>query len=151
MGAKYNIYAKGVNNGTDKTILTLIGGTSGRVSLYDILIGASVAPADQAAHFAIKRFTAVGTEGSGFTPAPLDPADVASNADGGVGTFSVEPTYTAAKELLGISLNQRASNRWIAAPDGELIIPATANNGLGLRSLSSTAVFATDACIHFEE
>lgn len=151
MGAKYNIYAKGINNGTDKTILTLIGGTGGRVSLYDILIGASVSPDDQAAHYALKRFTAVGTEGAGFTPTPLDPADVAANADGGVGVFSSEPTYTANKEMLGIPLNQRATNRWIAAPGGEIIIPATSDNGLGLRSISSTSVFATDACMHFEE
>ncbi|OHB75584.1 MAG: hypothetical protein A2W31_00820 [Planctomycetes bacterium RBG_16_64_10] len=47
---------------------------------------------------------------------------------------TVEPTYTT--ELLRFSINQQATFRWVAAPDGELIAPATASNGIGLQFYS---------------
>ena len=44
---------------------------------------------------------------------------------------TVEPTYTAAKELLEVPLNTRATFRWAAAPGSELVIPATNDAGIG--------------------
>ena len=137
--------------GTDKSLLTLISAATIRPHLYDVLIGCEATPADQATQLLIARFTAVGTEGSGFTPIALDPADPAALSDCGSGVFSVEPTYTANANLLQISMNQRATFRWVAAPGGELIAPATANNGIGLYSDSATGTATHEASFHWHE
>lgn len=137
--------------GTDTTILTVFGGTSGRVKVFDVVVGSEATPADVATNFVLARFTAVGTEGSGFTPVPLDPADVACNADCGVGVFSAEPTYTAGAVLLSFSLNQRATFRYVCAPESEFIIPATANNGIGCKSTSSGGTAAHEVTMLFVE
>ena len=47
---------------------------------------------------------------------------------GGSWTYTIDPTTTA--EMLRVPLNHRASYRWVAAPGGELVWPATANNGI---------------------
>lgn len=137
--------------GTNKTILTLISATTIRPFIYDVVVGAVATPADQAARFYLARFTAVGTEGAGFTPVALDPADPASLADYGVGVFTAEPTYTANAIVLQISLNQRATFRWVASPEGELKAPASANNGIGFYSLSSTSTQAHEVSFHHGE
>lgn len=137
--------------GTDVTLLTLISATTIRPSLVMLIIGSVATPADQALRAAILRFTAVGTEASGFTPTALDPADPASAADYGIGTFSVEPTYTANSHLLDVSVNQRATWTWYSQPRGEIKAPATANNGLGLRSLSATSTQVHTVTAHHED
>ena len=137
--------------GTNKTILTLISAATIRPMLYDLLIGSGVTPADLATIFHLERFTAVGTEGSGFTPEPLDPDDPASLADYGVGVFAAEPTYTAGAVLLKVPLNQRATFRWVAAPGGELVVPATAANGIGLTPIASGYSADVAATLHWEE
>ena len=137
--------------GTDKTLLTLISAATIRPHLYDVLLGSEATPADQAADLKVMRFTAVGTEGSGFTPVALDPGDPASLADCGSGVFSVEPTYTANSVLLQFSMNQRGTFRWVAAPGGEIVAPATASNGIGLKSSSATGSATHEACFHWVE
>ena len=118
----------------DVTFMTLHHSTvtTVRPRLYELVIGAPSTPADQYVEWKIKRATALGTEGGGFTPVPLDPSDVAAIADYGIAVFSAEPTYTANAELLAFGLNTRATFRWVAAPDCELIVPATASNCIGL-------------------
>jgi hypothetical protein len=63
------------------------------------------------------------------TPEPLDQADAAAVSVAG-SNFTVNPTLTANLLPLSIPLNQRASFRWVAAPGSEIVIPATANNGI---------------------
>lgn len=138
--------------GSSVTILTLISATTVRPRITDVIVGCAAAPADTATKFEMRRFTAVGTEGSGFTPVALDPADPASASDCGVGTFSGEPTYTSNATVLGFSMNARATFRWVAAPGCELVAPPTANNGIGLVSVSVSSGTAThDATFLFEE
>lgn len=130
--------------GTDKTLLTVIAAATVRPKIYKLSIGCAATPADQTASFSLLRFTAVGTEGSGFTPTKLDPASPASLCDCGVGTFSVEPTYTASSNLFQQSVYQRAP--FVFNCEGhEFIAPATADNGLGLKSLTATGT-AIHAC-----
>jgi hypothetical protein len=100
-----------------------------RVSLYDILFGSDGTPDDKAYEWVLQRSSAHGTRSATVTPAPLDLADAACAADVGQG-YTIDPTQTAATELLDFALNQRATFRWVAAPDGELIIPATDNAGI---------------------
>jgi len=94
------------------------------------MFGSSATPDDNAISNYIQRHTApAGTGGTAITPTPLDPAESASvtassqSVTGG--------TYTAGAVLLSIPTNQRASHRWVAAPDGEIVTPATASNGIG--------------------
>jgi hypothetical protein len=153
MAEKFSTFAAGVASGTDKTLINLFNPAATptkRARIYDVLVGSVATPADQAAKFYAGRTTAVGTEGSGFTPNNLDPAGPAGELDSGVG-HSAEPTYTANKQLLVFSLNQRATFRWVAAPGSELVLAATQNNGVGLKSSSSTSTQAYEACILFEE
>lgn len=136
--------------GTDKTILTLISAATVRPGIYKIGIGCVATPADQTTSWGILRFTAVGTEGSGFTPTALDPSSPAALSDCGVGVFSVEPTYTASSHLFQASIYQRAP--FVFSCEGhEIIAPATANNGLGLKSLSSTATATHEGNFWFFE
>lgn len=133
-------------------LLTLISATSIRPKIFAFDIGTDAAPADNAVKYAWQRCTTTGTPGSSITPQALDPADPAAVTTAGLAVFSVGPTLTANAFLWQAGLNQRASYHWQCAPGKELIMPATASNGLALMSLvvSSSGV-NTDLCVHFEE
>jgi len=134
--------------GTNKTALTITGSASIRPALYDLVVGSSATPADQAALFVVQRSTADGTD-TAVTPRPLDPHDQAAIATMGRNN-SAEPTYTANVILLNIALNQRATFRWVAAPGSEIFVDKAANAGIGLKTASGPgAVF--DATMMFVE
>jgi hypothetical protein len=135
--ANYSVQGLNETGTANKTLINLIAATTVRPRLYDLIIGSAATPADQAANFLVGRTNAVGTAGASPTPAPLDPADPASLATAGI-THSVEPTYSGVN-LLDIPMNQRATFRWVASPGSELVAPATANNGIGLKLLTATA------------
>ena len=154
MAEAYTGFAAGVATGSAKAILNLFNPaatptTRGRI--YEINLSSVATPADQAAKFAVNRTTAVGTEGGGFTPNNLDPAGPAGAYDVGQGTFSVQPTLTANKELLVVSVNQRAVYRWVANEGRELVMAATQNNGAAINCVSSTSTQAAEACVFWLE
>lgn len=154
MAEKFTCWAGGVASGTNKTFINLFNAVAAptcRLSIYDIVVGSDDTPADQALRALVGRTTAVGTEGSGFTPVNIDPGGPAGEADAGQGVFGAEPTYTANKELLVFSLNQRATFRWVAAPESGLRGTATQNNGLGIKSSASTSTQACETTILFDE
>lgn len=124
------------NTTTAKTMLTVITTTGVRIAVYDVIVGTDGTPADNAMRYIAQKFTAVGTTaGSAPVPVPLDNADIAGIATAGW-DHSAEPTYTANTVALDIPLNQRATLRWVCAPDSELHAPATASAGWGFTSLS---------------
>lgn len=133
-----------------KTALNVIAATTVRPKIYDIVVGNSATPADQAANLALKRHTAVGTAGSSPTPQALDPGEVAALATLGA-AHSAEPTYTAGASLLSISMNQRATFRYVCQPGYEFVAPATANNGLGLQLVAATATSVYDVTLSWFE
>lgn len=150
---RYSAGCSAVASGTNKTLWNLFNPAAtptARGRIYDVVVGSDDTPADQAAQFRIGRTTAVGTEGSGFVPNNLDPAGPAGAYDAGV-AHSAEPTYTANKELLRFSLNQRATFRWVAAPGSELVMAATQNNGAGLYTAVSTSTQAYESTVLFQE
>lgn len=149
MGRRYSIDGQRVVNSAGKTILGLTGATTIRPRIYDLLIGCSDTPSDQAIKWFMQRSTAAGTSTS-VTPTALDPGDPAATSSAGQ-NHSVEPTYTAGAILFHLALNQRATHRWIADPNGPIVVPATANNGAGLYPVNSAATPTVDAMIHFEE
>lgn len=119
-----------------------------RQKWYDLVMGSHASAADNPFLYVMQRCTAAGTS-TAVTPQPLDPADAATEADAGE-NHTIEPTYTAAALLLNIPLNQRATFRWVAAPGGEMVTPATASNGIGVATPTSSAV-AIEVQLHHEE
>ena len=114
-----------------------------------MLLGSSATPADNAIQWFLQRYTAAGTS-TAVTPTALDPGDPAATSTAGQ-NHSVEPTYTASLILFHLALNQRATHRWIADPNGPIVIPATANNGVGLYPVNAAFTGNVDAAIMFEE
>lgn len=119
-----------------------------RVKWYDIIFGSQGTVGDNPFLYTVQRCTAAGTS-TAVVPQPLDPADAATEMDAGE-NHTIEPTYTSAQILLNIGLNQRATFRWVAAPGGELVTPATASNGAGVQTTTSSAV-AIATQVHAEE
>jgi hypothetical protein len=93
--------------------------------------------------------TAAGT-GTASTPNPLDPADVACLTTSVI-NYSAEPTVTANSSVFALSINQRASYRWVAAPGSEFVWPSTATNGLVCRALSGGYTGTATAETLFQE
>lgn len=156
MGRRYSLLASGYTVGTNKTLLSVnqpSSATSTRPKIYDVVIGSNATPADQATQFDFLRLTAAGTSTatSGNALDPGDPASLLAVATGTQTAYTAEPTYTASSTLLRMTLNQRATFRWVAAPMSELIVPNTASNGIGLRSIASTGTPTYDATVLWEE
>lgn len=117
------------------------GTTLGRGAVYDYMVGTVTTPADNVFEQELARVSTAGTA-SAVTPSPLDVADTAAIFDAS-DTYTVDPTIGVL--LMRLPLNHRASYRWVAAPGGELVWPATANNGIAgvLASASATDFSAT--------
>lgn len=150
MAKRYATVGKDTNT-ANTTILYLVTATSVRPRIYDVILS-SPAAADNAAEYTLRRFTAQNATPGGTvkTPQALDPADPAAAASGREAPTG-EPTYTSTADLLTWPQNQRATFRWVASPGGELIIPATSDNGIGLLSLSVTSAFSVTVTFHHEE
>ena len=131
------------------TTLVASSTTAVRPEIYDMILGYSAVPADNALIVKVQRFTAAGTS-TAYTPVPLDPGDPASTFVAG-NTCTIEPTYTTSKIMFHLALNQRASHRWVADPQGRLKMPAAASNGLGLYNVHATATPAFDATVYLNE
>lgn len=130
--------------------MTADGTRPRRARIYDIMFGSEATPADAALLWTIRRCSAAGTS-TAVTPQNLDPASATTEYDAGE-NHSVEPTYTAGAILLNVPLNQRATFRWVAAPGGELVMPATANNGFGIETDTiSTGTPIITSQVHADE
>ena len=95
----------------------------------------------------LQRFTAAGTT-TAVTPSGTDPSDPAATLFTAGSNATVEPTYTAGVVIDDKGVNPRGLYRWTAyAPDAEIIMPATAANGLGflLNVLGGAASVIVDA------
>ncbi|MCC6419933.1 MAG: hypothetical protein IT429_16990 [Gemmataceae bacterium] len=148
-GRRYSIDGEQAVASPTDTCLGLTGGTTVRPLVYDLLIGSAATPADNAIEWYIQRSTAAGTATS-VTPQPLDSGDPAATTAAGE-DHTAEPTYTSNAILWRLALNQRASHRWVADPDGGLLVPATSNNGLGLYPVHASFTGLVSATMHFQE
>lgn len=148
MGRRYSVYGTDTNTAST-TQIEVRSTTAIRPRIYDLVISSNATPADNSGEYAFRRTTTVGTSTS-FTPVALDPGDPASTATSGV-NHSAEPTYTASSDLLHFATNQRATFRWVAAPMGELVLPAAAN-GVGCLAVAvGGSAVAMQYQIYFEE
>lgn len=134
---------------TAKTMAIVTATAAIRPAVYDYIVGASGTPADNVMTYALQRFTVAGTT-TAKTPNPMDSADAAAVAVCGVDA-SIEPTKTAATTNVVIPANQRASFRWVSAPDGEFRAPATAANGIAATVLSAAYTGVAACTVHFME
>lgn len=149
MPRRYSIDgAQAVASPTD-SVLGLTSASTIRPEIYDVILGSSASPADNAIQWLMRRYTAAGTATS-VTPQALDPGDPAALAASGE-NHTAEPTYTSNSELMNLIANQRSTQRWVAAPGGEMKLPATAANGIGIEPTHSSFTGSTEATIHFLE
>ncbi len=130
--------------------LDLQGTAAVRPMLYDFMVGQDgTPPADNAIVWTIERFTVAPTD-TAVVPVAMEPGDPAATAvageDGGT-----TGTITAATEFLHLPINQRASYRWVAAPGGEIICPASATNGITMRVSSPAYTSTARATAHHSE
>lgn len=148
-GRRYSIDGQDTNTAAT-SILGLTSASTIRPKVYDLVLGSDATPADNAAEYVLQRYTAAGTV-TAVTPQALDPGDPAALASAGE-AHSAEPTYTANAIMLQWAQNQRATFRWVAAPEGEIVLPATAANGVGIQviGIAGSAV-NTNALIHYAE
>jgi hypothetical protein len=157
--AKYNI--SNLHAGTQqnlstsyKTLVSLTAATGAttlrRAWVYELAIGADGTPADNQITFCVDRQTDVGT-GTAAVATPLDVGDAAALITETVNN-TIEPTVTSASFVMGpLSINQRASYRWVAAPGCELVVPAVDTDGLGLRAKSAAYASTTTGSLLFWE
>jgi hypothetical protein len=136
---------KGAANVQGILYLNAAAASPRRAKIHDVNFGSAAAPADNA-FVAIMQRCSTAPTGSARTPNALDPADVLASTIVANDTITVDGTLTANAFVYQIALNQRATVRWVAVPYSEIIIPATANNGImmGL-SAASTSVFNVGA------
>lgn len=138
-GPKYQAFGNNTLASAQDTCLTVIGNASTprRAWTYELIFADEGTPADNVLLWTVQRATAEGTA-TEVVPTRLDIADAEASANVGE-NHSAEPTYTSTEELLEFSLNTRATFRWVAAPGGELIAPATASAGWGAGTLHASA------------
>jgi len=146
---KYSVVCNDNGAAAPQTLLELLGSATVRPRISEFDVGSNSTPADQSATIVLGRFTVVGTGGSAPTPTPLDAQEVAAVSTANIAR-TAEPTY-AATFLYTIALNQRASWRWVAAPDYEFICTAGAATGLGLKRNAQTGTFTSIGTVFFFE
>jgi hypothetical protein len=144
--------------GTFKTAGAIfVSSTLRRVMLYEAEFGqtGTLAPTDCQDQWDLSRFgTTAAMTGSTVATNLLDLADTASAALY-MYNQTAEPTYTTAGNGLSLkswAINQRGSYRWRALDDGDnILIPATAAMGMGLRTLSSNFTASAVGSMSFVE
>jgi hypothetical protein len=145
-GAKFD---KGAASVKGVGYLNAAAASMRRAKLYDIMFGSSATPGDTAANWIVQRCTTAPTA-TAVTPNALDPADTLARTIVANGAVTVDATLTANAFLLNVPLNQRATFRWVAAPYGELLIPATASNGLMIGVDAATTTVMNAGCAYEE-
>lgn len=108
------------------------GAAARRFAVQGFFIGAETASGDVAIRPSIFRTTTAST-GTGVTPAPLDPADAAANV-AGKSNITVEGTTAAVAALLQRPFNLRGGINFEAKPGREILVAATINLGLLLKT-----------------
>lgn len=119
-----------------------------RARIYYVSIGSGATPAENAFELRLRRCTAAGTS-TAVVPINLDPASATTEMDAGE-NHTVEPTYTANAEVHHMAFNQRSTVQWYAPPGGEILLPATAANGVGFETPVASAVSIV-GMVHVDE
>lgn len=139
-----------------KTMLQAAAATATlrRAFVYEYKVGPSGLPnaTDCEIAWTVIRQTTAGTGGVSMTVNPLDAADAATGTVC-LGSLTAEPTGAETGILDTIGANQRGTYQWQVNPNGpgELVIPATNLNGIGIRAKSSTYASTVNVGMKFRE
>lgn len=149
---RYNGFSSATNTVSTTVPMFNFGqaGATVRVRVYDFISGSDATPADAATKLGFRRSSARGTQSASVTATALDPADPASLVNYDT-TWNINPTITASSEVLQVAHNQRATFRWVAQPDGELILAATSAAGFALMSIVASATANYAWTTHWQE
>jgi hypothetical protein len=121
-------------NTADTAYFNLMGGTTNRLAIEQIIINIAVAPTTAPA-FYIVRTTARGTQTSTLAGQPLDGADAGTTGTLDVcGTAGSQPTFTATNKIQtgGLAITAGGAFVWTFPQDAPLVIPATAAAGIAI-------------------
>lgn len=129
--------------------LSLQGVTTLRARIYDLVFSQGSTPADVVCQWLVRRFNTADGTGDAVTAEPLD-NDAPASALTVQEEHTVEPTDAAVIPLLDFDLNQRATFRWVAAPGGEIMVPALATEGIYMTELG-TYVGISRVTAHWDE
>ena len=129
--------------------LGIEGDATVRGKIYDAVVGQGGAPADNVIAWLVRRATTTGTS-TPVTAQPLDDAAPTALLAAGE-NHTVEPTMAAGSELLDFPLNQRATFRWVAAPNGEIWVSASATDAIIFTAISTAYALSAEATAHFLE
>jgi len=148
MGMGYSV-GHSTAAGTDLTIILLTSAAAVRGTIEEFVVGSITAPADQATELNLLRHTAAAVGGTNLVEKEHDEDMVAASLTLLGGTMT-EPTYEA-DELYNFAVNQRATFRWVARPGKGFKSTAGVANGIGLRSITSSATPTINASLSWTE
>lgn len=144
--ARFSISGTGLNT-SGVALLGVTSTAAVRPKIYDIIIGSRAAPLDDTCTYEVARATTAPTA-TAVTPSPLDLLSSSAIA----GAWQNATTLpTKGVILLTVSLNKRATFRWVAAPGSELISAATVAYGIYIYTNTPTTAFITETCMLYEE
>lgn len=112
-------------------------------------LGSTDTPADTVVEHVVQRITTVGTATT-QTPNSLDPADSIASTMQARDVYTVDPTFTSGAILARCATNLRTTFQWYAPQGGEIMLPATANNGVAI-ALASAGTGQFSGSLAFEE
>ena len=120
-----------------------------RPRIFEFGLSSSASPADQSSRYLIAySSTGAPTGGTAPTIGTLDPGDPAALATSRAGATGGE---TMGNTLYMISVNLRASFRWVAAPTKEFVVANTQYAGCGIQVAAQSAAYNVDTCLVWEE
>jgi hypothetical protein len=121
-----------------------------RAWIYDLMWGCyGDTPADNDINYQVNRTTGTTATLSGV-PTPMDMDTVAA------GSRILERPYTslsvtAESCLLNLGANMRSTQRWVAAPGGELVLSKTNSAGILFSAVTDSGNLQVEAVMHFWE
>ena len=130
------------------SMLALNGVTTVRGRIYDLGFGSTGTPADNATQWRVARSTTAVAVGGAVTESALDINAPASQIIA-ISDITTEPGYDDV--FIDIGLNQRASWRWVAAPEGEIMVPADATSAIGIEPTQASGGVNATGYIHWLE
>lgn len=114
-------------------------GATVRGAVYEFIISSGATPGDQTTRWALDRTTTVGS-GGGLAEISLDP---------GSQTPVCQAASLASPSLVGsafmqMSVNQRVTFRWVAAPNAALIFASGLGAGIAITVANPTGAYTCD-------
>lgn len=142
--------AEGARNcSTASTCLGITSTAAIRPSIFYISVGSLGAPGSYQIQWKFQRHTAPGTS-TAMTPAALDSGNPAAVTIVGY-NHTGEPTITASTKVLELQCAQQTGDKWYGQPGREIILPATAANGVGALPIHASYTGSVSAVMHFDE